>query len=471
MRASMVAEKEGIPSVSLIASGFVQQAKAVAKAFGVDNLPVAEYPGVIMVDSEEELRRKVEEVLIDRIIEELTKPVEPPPKPVEPEPRDIIFRGALAEVQRFFYTKLWSDGLPIIPPTIDKVKEFLKFTDRSPDDVIGRLLPENREATAWNVAVNGVMAGCLPEYMPILIAVVEVIADPEFRIQDAGSTPGWEPLIILNGPIIKELDFNYGSGVMRIGRQANSSIGRFLRLYMRNVAGLRIPPGATDKGTISYTFNVVLAENEDAVAEIGWEPFSVDRGFKAGENVATVLSIISISPPCYSAGATALEHLETIAEVIAQRSMDYWSGPAAHKGKFFPVFLLSPSVAGIIARDGWTKDDIRRYLYENVKAPAGWMEKLAWQAGLTSFSFCSSVKDGLISEVFCQSNDPDRMLPVFLRPDWIGIVVSGDPGRNQSRGYVQNQQQGVPITKRIVLPKAWEGMMRNIVEERSKSGF
>ncbi|MBI2910364.1 MAG: hypothetical protein HYX92_22190 [Chloroflexi bacterium] len=406
------------------------------------------------------MRKKVESVLINNIIKGLTTPVEDTVKLVEPGHRDIVFRGTFEEVDEFFYSNLWTDGLPIVPPTLDKVERFLRFTDRSHDEVVDILLPENREATVWNVAVNGVMAGCRPEYMPILLAVVDAIADPEFRIEDAGSTPGWEPLIILNGPIIKELDFNCGSGVMRVGRRANTSIGRFLRLYMRNVPGLRIPPGGTDKGTFGYTFNVVLAENEDAVAEIGWEPFSVDQGFRPGDNVVTVQSVLSMSPPTNSAGHTALEHLETIAEAICRRSMAYRTGTAACHGMFYPLLAMSPSVASVMAKDGWKKDDIRRYLHDNVKERAGFLERLAWESGVTSFSFCKAVEQGLVSKVYCESTDPNRMVPVFLRPEWLGIVVSGDPGRNQSKGYVQNHKQGPPISKKIALPAKWKQLLQ-----------
>ncbi|MFH1652279.1 MAG: UGSC family (seleno)protein, partial [Chloroflexota bacterium] len=270
VRASIAAEKAGVPAVSIASTGFLGEARAIAKAAGLPDLPVAEYPGVILTDSKETLLKKVEELIVDRIVKGLATPVKAAPQGREPGPRDIVFKGTLDDVHRFFYRNLWTDGLPVIPPTISRVEQFLRFTDHNPEEVIGVLPPETRQATVWNVAVNGVMAGCRPEYMPILLAAVSAVADPVFRLEDAGSTPGWEPLIILNGPVIKELDFNYDAGVMRVGRQANTSIGRFLRLYMRNVAGLRIPPGQTDKATISYTFNVVLPENEDAVAEMGW---------------------------------------------------------------------------------------------------------------------------------------------------------------------------------------------------------
>lgn len=198
------------------------------------------------------------------------------------------------------------------------MEEFLTFTSRSPDEIIGICLPDYREATIWNVAVNEVMAGCRPEYMPVLIAAVEAITDPFFHLEDGGATPGWEPLLIVNGPVIKYLDFNSGSGVMRAGRQANTSIGRVLRLFMRNVPGQRIPPGVTDKASIVYTFNVALAENEDAVGEIGWEPFSVDRGYSRGENVVTVQSVATITSFVYTAGKDARNHVQIIAEVIGQ---------------------------------------------------------------------------------------------------------------------------------------------------------
>ncbi len=459
VRASVVAEKTGMASVSLVSTEFLKQARAVAQGLGIPELAIAEYPGVPMVDGIDEVREKVEKVLVQQIINGLSATAEATVKLAEPGPRNIVFKGTLEEVHEFFYRNLWTEGLPIIPPTTEKVEQFLKFTDRFPDEVIGICPPENREATVWNIAVNGVMAGCRPEYMPILIAVVEAILEPEFSLEDAGATPGWEPLILLNGPIIKELDFNYGSGVMRVGRQANTSIGRFLRLYMRNVAGFRIPPGTTDKATIGCTFNVALAENEEAVAEIGWKPFSVDRGFNHGENVVTVQSVLYISPPIYSGGVRAPDHVQIIAEVIGQ-TCSYWSFTGMNNGKWYPLLVISPSIAKVIASDGWTKDDVRKYLYENVKIPASLVEKYARNIGNTTFSLFTQVEKGVIPKDYCQSTDPNRLVRVFLKPEWMGIVVAGDPGRNQSRGYVNNHRMGGRVSRKIKLPKDWEQLFK-----------
>jgi hypothetical protein len=299
--------------------------------------------------------------------------------------------------------------------------------------------------------------------MPILIAIVEAIAEPEFRLQDAGSTPGWEPLIIVNGPIVKQLGFNFEAGAMRVGRRANTSLGRFLRLFMRNVAGFRIPPGRTDKGCLGYTFNVALAENEDAVSHIGWVPFSAQRGFRQGENVVTVQSVVYISPPTYSSGEGAKDHLETIAEVIGRKTAAYWTFNFVHWAKCFPLVVMSPSVARVLAQDGYSQDDVKRYLFEKVKTPAGENEKFARQMGQTNFSFCSEVRTGNAPKEYCESDDPNRLVPVFMKPEWIGIVVSGDPDRNQSKGYINNHEQGAPVSKRIVLSQRWEQLLEKSV--------
>jgi hypothetical protein len=454
----VVAEKAGFPSVSIASSGFLGQAQAVGQALGIQNVSVAEYPGVVATDSDEDVKRKVTEIVVNNVIEAMARQVKQVPKPKEPQRTDIVFEGTLDEVQEFFYRRLWSDGLPIIPPTIERVEKFLKFTNRPADQIISNLLPEKRDATVWNIAVNGVMAGCRPEYMPILLAVVEAIADPEFRIQDAGSTPGWEPLIILNGPIIKELNFNYETGVMRVGRQPNTSIGRFLRLYMRNIAGLRILPMSSDKATIGDTFNLVLAENEDVVAELGWEPFSVSRGFKKGENVVTVQSVVYTSPPIASGGDKAREHLNTWVEVIGSTA-SHWTHMAINWWKYYPVIVTSPSIARVIAKEGLTKKDIGQYLYDNAKVSAGSTERLALQGGFTWFNLKRMVEEKQIPTIYHESSDPDRMIPVFIKPEWIGVVVSGDPGRNRSRGYIQNHEQGAPVSRKIELPDNWKQML------------
>ena len=351
----------------------------------------------------------------------------------------------------FFYKNLWSDGLPIVPPTLEKVKEFLKYTDRSPDEVLSILEPGLRKATVWKVAVNGVMAGCRPEYMPILIAVVETIADPHFCIADAGSTSGWEPLIILNGPIIKELGFNNETGVLRVGNQANTSVGRFLRLFMRNVAGYL--PGRGDMGTFGRPFYPVLAENEDRSP---WDPLSVDRGFKKSANIVTVVSVQSMSPPFLSKGDTAEAHLEIIAREIATEASSNTTYIALRFGpEASPVLVLTPLISNLIAKGGYSKSDIRQYLFKNARIPASKADIILKEWG----TICDLVKKGALPKSFCETSDPNRMLPIVHSADDFLIVVSGDPSRNRSIATFQPTKQGLATSKAIKLPANWDKLM------------
>lgn len=468
MRACSVAERAGVSSYAIVSTGFLKQARAIARAVGISSAWIAEYPGVVPNDSAEVVERKVLEHVLPSLLQGFATPAEALQEVAEPGPSDVVFKGALDEVQEHFTERLWTDGLPIVPPTQNRVEAFLRWTDRDALEVIGVLPPEQREATVWNVAVNGVMAGCRPEYFPILLAAVEAIADPEFRLEDAGATPGWEPLIILSGPLSKRLHFNSEGGALRIGRQANSSIGRFLRLYMRNVAGLRTPPGDTDKAAIGMNFNVVLAENEDAVTRIGWPPFRVDRGFSMADDVVTVQSVVAISPHIYSGGSSALEHIEPIV-----RFMEGVMGPVSPVAityrRSHPLIVMSPSVAQAFADGGWDKDAIRSYLFEHLTIDAGWVERYPLHASGASTSLATMVRERGLPAHYAESDDPRRRLPILIRPEWTSIVLAGEPGRNQCRVYVQQHEQGAPVSKKVRLAADAEVLRAPAVQEPEAS--
>src|SRR5262249_13024775 len=190
-----------------------------------------------------------------------------------------------------------------------------------------------------------------------------------------------------------------------------------------NLAGSRIAPGAGDKATIGQSFNVVLAEDEDYCAAIGWPTFAMDRGFERGENVVTVQSEIYISPPTYSAGDRATDHMSIIRDVIGQQTLAYGSVVGMVYGKWFPLLLLGPGIARVFAQDGWSKDDIRRDLYENVRLPARELEGNAYSVGLTGFSFRNQVEKGILPGGYADSDDAERLLRCNLHPESIGIVV------------------------------------------------
>ncbi len=454
LRATKIAEAAGVPGVAIISTGFMQQARATARAMGVPDASIAEYPGMIPMDPDDVLADKVWNHILPSVVHALSTNVESTVKnEVEPAPRDIVFSGSFAEVQEHFLAREWSDGLPVVPPTLDAVDAFLAWTDRKPDEILGVLPPEFREATVWSVAVNGVMAGCRPEYMPVLVAIVEAIADPDFRLVDAGSTPGWEYLIVVSGDVVDALDFNTETGNMKMGRQANASIGRFLRMFVRNVAGFR--PGGTDKGSIGFTFNVALGENEAAVKKLGWPTVREDLGFSRGDNVVMVQSAIAVSMPIYNGGTDP----HTLAWPLV-RFMEGTAGPYTFTALVFsrwhPLIVMSPSVAEAFASHGWDKARIRKYLFDNCKMDARGMEHYQMHVAGKEVPLAELVKRGSAPALYAESDDPERRLPMLLREEWTTIVIAGDPGRNQSRIYINNHDQGPSVSKRITLPNGWE---------------
>lgn len=433
----------------------------VARGLGLPDMAIAEYPGVPMNDSDETFRRKVEEEIYPRVVAGLSSVVASKREAAAPEPamRDIVCSGSLDEVHEYFHARSWSDGLPFVPPTLDRVEHFLRFTERDPAEVIGPLPVGNRQLTVWNVAVNGVMAGCRPEYMPILLAAAEIMADPLFKIEDAGATPGWEPLLTVSGPIARELGFHSGQGVMRIGKQANSSVGRFVRLVFRNIAGYTHGPEGADKGSIGLNFNVALAENEEACRQIGWPTYAEDRGYAADDNVVTIQSVVAISAPTYTGSENPEEHAEIFADVLGDKTAGYWCGVAMVYCNYHPILMVGPAIAKVFADHGWSKDRLRQYMYEHVKIPASRAEHYVWYSGQTGFSVDRYVREGLLPPAYGESNDPDRLVPVFQRPEWIQIVVAGDWGRNQSKAYINNHLHGPPTSRRVMLPPDWDALL------------
>jgi hypothetical protein len=458
MRAANVCERAGVPAVAIGATGFDAMGRVIARSMGIGHVPIAVYPGVILTDDTKTFDEKVVGTVVPQVIDALTGRLDgdrtdsnTDGRTVEPSRTEVVYAGDLDAIQEKFLAEQWSDGLPVIPPTVERVEAMLRFSTRDPDEVIGILYPERREATVWNVAVNGVMAGCRPEYFPLLLAIVECLSDPEFRVQDAGATPGWEPLVVLSGPAAKRLDFNSGTGVMRVGRQANTSVGRFVRVYLRNVAGLRIPPGHTDQGAISYSFNVVLAEDDEAITEIGWPSYRVDAGYGAGESVVTVQSVVNISAPIYSGGDTADDHLKTISELVSN-AMGPWTALGIANAAWHPLLVVGPSIAQALASRDVGKPEIRQYLYDHAQVRAEQLERYAWQTGMTSFDLVELARAGKADPIYARSDDPERLVPMFVNPDWIGIVVAGNPHRNQSRAYIGNHAQGVPVSRVIEEP-------------------
>lgn len=441
----------------MVCEGFLGQAAATSVGLGMPNMPVATIVGHPGAQSVDEIRAHAARVTADEVIANLTVQPDVVELPEEPGPRDIVFTGTFEEVNEHFIAREWSDGLPIVPPTLAKIEEFLAFTDRDRDETLGIVLPASRAVTVWSAAVNGVMAGCRPEYMPILVALAEAMADPVYGVEHSGNTPGAETLIVLNGPIIKQLGFNYEQGVLRDGFRPNTSVGRFWRLMLRNVAGFL--PHKTDKGTFGNTFRVVLAENEDALAKIGWPSMAEDMGFRTGDNTVTITRLTGGDVMPSVTGSTPEETMPYLADGVAKETgweVVFTVGGLTY-GTLRPVLVISPILAETIAKAGWSKSDVKRYLFDHARMPAWRVEAFTekW-ADFPIVSLQHQVNLGKLPPVFAESDDPDRMVPIVLDPDDFMVLVSGDPLRTNAYAFAHNGYLGFPTAKKIELPAGWE---------------
>ena len=288
----ITAEYLGIPSVIIAGPGFADQARYTARNNGVPVMRVAEYPGAFAADSGETLLKNTREILWPQIVEALTKPITADEiacaeKSGSGDIRDDVFYGSLEEIDEYFRRQNWTDGLPIVPPTYDKVTEFMKYTPYGYDETVAVLPVAHRDTKAWHVAVNAVMSGCKPEYMPILIALTKGLGDGQFR-RTLASTHAWAPYCWINGPIARDLGIDCGQG--QINEEANVAIGRFINLALMNLCGYYVKQDRM--GTFGYPMPWCLVEDEDACRRVGWQPYHVRKGFSEDESVVTLGSTL-----------------------------------------------------------------------------------------------------------------------------------------------------------------------------------
>jgi hypothetical protein len=326
-----------------------------------------------------------------------------------PGPAAKTFRldGPYAAINRLYQERGWTDGLPIVPPTEDAVREFLRFTDRDQRDVVAVLPPRQGEATVERIAVNAVMAGCRPEYLPVVITAIEALADPAFNLDSIqATTHPVAPLVIVNGPIARELGIQAGYNAFGQGFRANMTIGRAVRLLLMNVGGGL--PGTGDRSTQGSPAKIAycVAENE---AENPWEPLHVEHGFPA--DVSTVTTIACEGPhniqDHYS--YTGLGVLKIIAGAMGQAG----SNNLLAFGQ--PLLSLGPEHAATIASDGYTKRQVKEFIFEHARFPLG---RLGEEYRRLHVDHRHAV------------DSPDTLLPIVRAPGDISVIVVGGAGKH-----------------------------------------
>lgn len=265
-------------------------------------------------------------------------------------------------VSNMFFEKGWSDGLPIIPPTEEAVERMLAGTNRDPADIVVDIPPRWGKATVEKIAINAVMAGCLPEYLPLIIAAVTAMCEESLNLRGVqATTHPASPLLIVNGPIGKKLDINSKSGAFGPGWRCNATVGRAIRLILMNIGGAL--PGKTDMSTqgqpCKYTF--CIAENEE---ENPWEPLHVERGFDALASTVTAAAVENPHNINDHTAITAEEVLSTIASTMTTMGNN---NVLLQSGE--PIVALGPEHAATIAKSGFSKSDVKAFIHHKARIP------------------------------------------------------------------------------------------------------
>lgn len=456
----IAAEELGIPSVMIAAPGFVKQAKITARAAGLKALPVAEYPGAFASHTREELIDNTRRVLWPQIKKALTTPA------AEAElaevPRGVEVFSSAEEFQQAFLESGWTDGLPVIPPTENAVAEFLKFTDLPPEQSLGAIPPAQRETTVRHVAANGVMAGCPPEFMPLLIAFVQAMKVGDFR-RPLTSTHGWTPYCWLNGPVARQLGFDSGQG--EISHPKNLQLGRFLNLALLNLGGYRVKENRM--GSFGYLMPWCLVEDEAAALEIGWKPYHMQQGYRLNDSTLTAASAINWGNNLVPATTDGVKIKDLIAwDAVEKSQMAVGSGmPCVYR-----TFLVTKSVARNLAAVYPAKDRLEDALIAAARIPLG-ERAFANYWGNPGSAFDPGRYPLSWHERRIAQNERARTTgaPPWLA--WTGIsslrtvpamekgksafLVTGDPARNKELCL----PGGGFATVRIELPAAWDQLM------------
>jgi hypothetical protein len=304
--------------------------------------------------------------------------------------------ASASEAMEYFYQQGWTDGLPVVPPTPEKVSEFLEFGNKFSDDILGMIPARNRIITAEKVAINAVMAGCLPNYMPVIVAAMEAMCQETFNLHGiTATTGGTAPLLIVNGPAVQQLNINGGVNCFGSGVRANATIGRAIRLILMNVCGSI--PGVLDKACLGHPgkYSYCIAEDEE---NNPWEPLSRDRGIP--DEVSSV-TVFAGEAPHYvnsQAGGTSERLIGSIVNTMM--------GTVYRGGGW--VLVLCPEHVTIFKKEGWTKQNIREAVAERAVR------------SLAEYKRLNGLPDAAI-----KAEDTNSMYPYLHAQDELLIITAG----------------------------------------------
>ena len=332
---------------------------------------------------------------------------------VENDARTIV--DALVDAVEYCYDQEWSDGLPLVPCTPERLETFLAQTDRAPDDVLLAMPQIGRECTVRMAALNAAMAGCRPEYFPVVLAAWDSLRTEGYPGRGIWqSTTGTASLILVNGPVREELAINSRGNVFGSGFRANATIGRAIRLAALNVFGLR--PHALDQATqgTPAKYTCCIGENQE---ESPWPSFHEEFGFGPDESTVTAMTMRSVAHIEARHTSEATQLLHDLADTITR------TGALLHRTTS-SCLVLSPEHAHLLAGQGFDKPAIRRFMFEEARLTREELDRVGKTAisRSTSWRLPADHPDALPDEDI----DPvTATLHVLASPDAVQVVVAG----------------------------------------------
>jgi hypothetical protein len=431
-------EKLGKPGVVVFCDHLMQNARASADAQGMPAVRMVTVPSLEYYPSRISVEKvkPVAEKTINAIIEALVRPLVPEEKTSKPKPKAASservevtagnYELAYEKFNQLFLENHWSDGLPLVPPTKEAVRAMLAGTACPPEEVIGTIPSPDGLATigvanVQKIAVNAVLAGARPEYLPVVIAAIECLADRRFNLYHLQtSTACPVPLIWVNSPIAREVGMNSGMGYLGRGCRANSTTGRAVGLCLINIGWRLVEADAGFTGEPEGYCGFIFAENEAASP---WESFAVEHGFQPQDSTVTVIENFYCNrygPGGGMSSQTMEKSLEILAGLVSG------TGASTKKTRFtffkskYGEIALYPTFARQLAAAGFTKKSLVRWLYDHTRVP--WEGLGQSDQELIKAAAAASTVEGL-KETDCR---PGGTVPSFSDPKHIAVLVAGD---------------------------------------------
>lgn len=454
----MEIEKLGVPTVYLVVAPFETDARHNANAIGMKNLAVKPLkeskiagltPNQVKEAGKEAAKLSIEGLTKGLTEKELKKEVEKLPEFFSFEGGD--YAEAVEKIEKYFLNRMYTDGFPILPPTRKAVDRMLEGTDLPRNHIVGIVGNGSGLATVEKIAINAVMAGCLPQYMPVIIAAVEALTDPSFDLYRVQSTAGpAAPLLIVSGPkLIEDLNINDGFATIGPGWRANTTIGRAIRLILINIGYAW--SGSTDMKVMGpfAKFTTLMAENEAGYQNF-WEPLRVVEGF--GKDQATV-SVMTIASMIYMSGCS----VETYFDEMIFRMKGAYNAHVRAWGEE-NLIVINPSAFDYFREARLSRSELQQRLYKAGQVPCSFFAKYRGvPIDMEAFGKLPQVPEWMAKK--CKESS-ENLVPVVPKPEDLKIIVAGGRG-TASAYYFDTWGFGKSFftTKAVKLPKNWKKLL------------